>query len=227
MDDSTNSAARVAGLSYLLSTAAVVYANLGIFARLNVRGNSAESARNFVAHETLFRTTAVLDLAFCAGMLILFAALYVILAPVSRFWTLASTVLKAGYVFAWLLVPLTLFDALQLANPADYLRVIEPQRLQALMKLSLSTTGDRYYAGLIFYSVGSTISSYVWLKSAYIHKAFAAFGVISSAWCVFCTVVFLIVPSFADVVNLWWFDTPLALFDIALSVRLLFGIRRS
>jgi len=51
---------------------------------------------------------------------------------------------------------------------------------------------------------------------------------ISSAFCVACTFVFYIFPNFDKIVNLWWFDTPMAIFDIALSFWLLFkGLRSS
>ena len=38
--------------------------------------------------------------------------------------------------------------------------------------------------------------------------------------------IFIIFPDFAKVVNLWWFDSPMALFEMALSFWLLFkGLR--
>ena len=61
---------------------------------------------------------------------------------------------------------------------------------------------------------------------SHVSRALAALGVISSAWCAACTLVFYIFPDFTKVVNLWWFDTPMGIFEIALSFWLLFkGIR--
>ena len=38
--------------------------------------------------------------------------------------------------------------------------------------------------------------------------------------------MFYIFPSFDKIVNLWWFDTPMGIFDIALSFWLLIkGLR--
>jgi len=85
---------------------------------------------------------------------------------------------------------------------------------------------DYYYVGLLFWALGATAGSYLWLKSNYIPRALAAFGVISSGWCAACTFVFYIFPDFPKVVNLWWFDSPMRIFDIVLSFWLLFkGIR--
>jgi hypothetical protein len=50
----------------------------------------------------------------------------------------------------------------------------------------------------------------------------ALFGVISSAFCVLCAFIYLIFPGFAQPVNPYWFDSPMALFEMALSFWLLF-----
>ncbi|MBZ5568594.1 MAG: DUF4386 domain-containing protein [Acidobacteriia bacterium] len=52
--------------------------------RLIVAGKAAETARNIMAHERLFRISIVCDLVYCAGLVVLLTALYVILKPVSR-----------------------------------------------------------------------------------------------------------------------------------------------
>jgi hypothetical protein len=46
-------------------------------------------------------------------------------------------------------------------------------------------------------------------------------GVISSAWCVFCAFVFLIFPDFQKPVNTYWFDSPMALFELVVGAWLL------
>ena len=61
-----------------------------------------------------------------------------------------------------------------------------------------------------------------------VDPAQAAKNILASAWCAVCTFTFLISPGFSKVVNLWAFDTPMALFEIALSLLLLFrGLRPS
>jgi hypothetical protein len=49
----------------------------------------------------------------------------------------------------------------------------------------------------------------------YIPRGLAAFDVIVSAWASVCTLAFIISPDFAKLVNLWWFDTGLGLFELA------------
>ena len=84
IDKSQRTAARIAGLAFPISFAIVVAVNFGIFARLIVSGNPAETARNILAHETLFRIGVAGDMAYCVGTVVLLTALYVILKPVSE-----------------------------------------------------------------------------------------------------------------------------------------------
>ena len=55
IDESQRKAARIAGFAFLSAMAIVVLANYGISFRLSVPGDAAETARNIMAHETLFR----------------------------------------------------------------------------------------------------------------------------------------------------------------------------
>jgi hypothetical protein len=87
---------------------------------------------------------------------------------------------------------LNLFDALRLVTGAEYLRVFEAEPLQAWARLNLGARFDQYYVGLLFGALASTVCGYLWFKSRYIPRALAAFGVISSAFCVACTFVFFL-----------------------------------
>jgi hypothetical protein len=232
IDESQRRAAKVAGFTCLLTMAIVVFANFGIHERLIVAGNPAETARNIIAHETLFRIGIACGLIYSAGLVVLLTALYVILKPVNRSLALLATFWRLVYALMWVLMTLNLFEALRLlsgtAGGADYLRAFEAGQLQALARLYLGGRFDVYYVGLLFYALASTVCSYLWFKSNYIPRALAAWGVISSVFCAACTFVFIIFPDFAKVVNLWWFDSPMGIFEMALSFWLLFkGLRPS
>jgi hypothetical protein len=216
---------KVAGLACLLSFVTVVAVNFGIFFRLTIGGNPAETTRNILAHKTLFRIGLAGDIVYCLGVVVLLTALYVILKPVSQNLALFAAFGRLIHGLTWLLVTLNLFTALRLLSDADYSRAFGPGQLAALAQVYLSGF-DAYYAGLFFWALGATAGSYLWLKSNYIPRALAAFGVISSGWCAACTFIFYIFPDFAKVVNLWLFDSPMAIFELALSFWLLFkGLR--
>ncbi len=222
IDNSQRTAAKVAGWTGLLTFAIVVFGNYVLLNPLTVPGNAAATAQNIVAHETQFRLTVVCFLTYSLGIVVLLSALYVILKPVNPGLALVGALSRLAFALLWLLSPLNLLSGLRLLSNANYLQVFEPDRLQALAKLHLGASFDDYYVGLPFFGLAATICAYLWLKSNYIPKGLALFGVISSAWCVLCAFIFLIFPHFNTVVNDYIFDSPMALFEMVLSFWLLF-----
>jgi hypothetical protein len=221
IDGSQRTAARVAGFAYLLSLATEVVSEFRIRPQLFVAGNAAETARNILAHETLFRIGIASDLIYGIGTVVLLSALYVILKPVSRNLALLAAFSRLVYAMTWVVIALNYFTALRILSGAEYVRAFGADQAQALARLHLSGY-DTYYVGLLFYGLASTVCGYLWFKSRYIPRGLAAWGVIASAWCALCTFVFIISPDFSKVVNLWWFDTPMGIFEIVTSFWLLF-----
>lgn len=222
IDNSQRTAAKVAGWSGLLTFAIVVFGNFVLLSPLLVPGNAAATAQNIVPHETQFRLTVVCFLTYSLGVLVLLSALYVILKPVNPGLALVGALSRLVFALLWLLSTLNMLSVLRLLSNANYLQVFEPDRLQVLAKLYLNANFDDYYVGLPFFGLAATICAYLWFKSNYIPKGLALYGVISSAWCVICAFVFLIFPHFNKIVNDWWFDFPMAVFELVLSFWLLF-----
>lgn len=209
-DASQQKAAKIAALSCLISFATVVAVNFGIFGRLMV-GGPAQTGRNILANERLYRVGIAGDAFYSAGVIVVAAALYVVLKPIDQNLALLAAFGRLVHAGTWLLVTVNLFTALRVLRYAD------PSAARPFLN-----GFDPYYVGLLFWSLGATIGAWLWFESGYIPRSLAAFGIISSAWCAVCTFVFFIFPGFAAVVNLWWFDSPMALFEVALSFVLLF-----
>jgi Domain of unknown function (DUF4386) len=219
VDNSQRVAAKVAGFSLLFSMVIVVFANYVLLNPLIVRGNAVETARNIMAHETQFRVALTCFLAYSAIVVVLLAAFYVILKPVNEGLALVGALFRLVFAIMWL-------GALRLVGGASYLQAFESDRLQVLARLNIAATFDDYYVGLPFFGLAATVCAWLWLKSRYIPKGLAVFGIVSSAWCVICAFVFLFVPGFAKPVDPYWFDSPMAIFELILSVWLLSkGIR--
>ena len=226
LDRSQRNAAKVAALAYLIPVAFVVYANFGMRGRLFVTGDMAETVRRIAAAEPLFRLSVAFDLVYCIGVVVLLSALYVVLGPVNRHLAVLATLLKLVYAVTAVLMALSLLTVVRLAGDPAYGPALQAEPLQALVRLNSSATGEEYYVGLAFWASSATLIGWLWVKSRYVPVALAGFGLASSAWCAVCTFAYIINPAFSRVVNLWWFDTPLALFDITLSFWLLFkGLR--
>jgi hypothetical protein len=221
IDNSQRTAAKIAGVSFLLSMVIVVFANYVLLSPLVVPRNAAETARNIVAHETQFRVALTGFLFYSLNTLVLLAALYVVFKPISQGLALLGSLLRLVFAVLWLLSTLNLLSALRLASAPPYLQVFETDRLQALARTSIGGTFDDYYVGLPFFGLAATTWAWLWLKSGYIPRKLSIFGIISSAWCVFCAFVFLIFPDFQKPVNPYWFDSPMALFELAVGVWLL------
>ncbi|HEV3100492.1 MAG TPA: DUF4386 domain-containing protein [Candidatus Udaeobacter sp.] len=222
IDDSQRIAARIAGVSGLLAVVIVVVGNYALLGPLVVPGNAAETARNIVAHQTQVRVALTCFLTYGVSVVILLSALYVILKPVNRLLALIGALFRLVFALLWLLTTLNLLGALRLLGNAGYLQVLGTEHLQALARVNVAANFDDYYVGLPFFGLAATVCSYLWLKSGYIPKALAVFGLISSAWCVICAFLFLIFPDFNKTVNDYWFDSPMAIFELILSFWLLF-----
>jgi hypothetical protein len=219
-------AAKVAGIFGLLAFVIVVFGNYALLSPLVVAGNAVETARNFSAHQTQVRLALICFLTYGVCVVALVSALYVILKPIDRTFALMGALFRLVFGMLWLLTTLNLLGALRLIGNAPYLQVFEASHLQALARLQVAASFDDYYVGLPFFSLAATICGYLWLKSNYVPRSLAAFGVIASAWCVISAFVFLVFPSFDKVVNAYWFDSPMAIFELILSAWLLFkGIR--
>src|SRR5436309_6129320 len=222
IDNSQRTAAKVAGWSGLLTFAIVVFGNYVLLNPLIVSGNVAATAQNIVAHQTQVRITAVCFLTYSLGVFVLLSALYVILKPINPGLALIGALFRFVFALLWLLAPLNLLSALRLLSNANYLQAFEPDRLQELARLHIGANFDAYYVGLPFFGLAATICAWLWLKSNFIPRGLSIFGVIASAWCVFCAFVYLIFPNFNKIVNDYIFDSPMALFELVVSFCLLF-----
>src|SRR5947207_8622066 len=226
IDNSQRTAAKVAGWSYLFSFVIVVFANYVLLNPLIVPRNAADTARNILAHQTQFRVALICFITYGIGAIVLLTALYVVLAPVNRGLALAGALFRLVFAMLWLIAPLNSLAALRLLGDASYLKAFEPDRLQALARVQIAGSFDDYYVGLPFFGLAATVCAYLWLKSQYIPRGLSIFGVIGSAWCVLSAIIYLISPGFARPVNPYWFDSPMPLFELALSFWLLFkGLR--
>ena len=227
IDNSQRTAAKIAGVSGLLAVVIVVFGNYALLGPLVVPGNAAETARNIVAHQTQLRLALICFLTYGVSVVVLLSALYVILRPVDRLLALIGALFRLVFALLWLLSTLNLLGALRLLGNTGYLQVLGAEQLQALARVTLAANFDDYYVGLPFFGLAATVCAYLWLRSGYIPKTLAAFGLIASAWCVFCAFVFLIFPHFNEVVNDYWFDSPLAIFELVVSFWILFkGLKK-
>lgn len=227
IDDSQRKAARVVGLSYLLAIPPALFAGFYVFSQLIVRDHPAQTVRNVMAHEGLFRLGIAANLISFLVDIALIAALYVALAPIHR--SLARFAVFVRLIETALFVVVTVdFDALRVLCTADDLRSFEPERLQALARLSIGAYNFGYNVGLVLAGLGSTVFCYLWLRSSYIPKPLAVLGIVASALLASCTFAFIITPDLAHVITITYYGGPIFIFELTMGFWLLFkGLPRT
>ena len=224
IDNSQRTAAKIAGVTGLLAFAIVVFGN---YVLLNPLVVPARCRRNSAEHHGAPNASsdrAYLLFAYSASVVVLLTALYVILKPSQSRPCIDRSAVPARIrgVVAFCDRSICL-AALRLLGNANLLTSISNRTdLQALAGCSSRANFDDYYVGLPFFGLAATVCAWLWLKSSYIPRGLSIFGVISSAWCVLCAFIFLIFPHFNKIVNDYIFDSPMALFELAVSFWLLF-----
>ena len=213
--------ARLTGFTFLFAIAIVVFSNYSVTFRFIV-SDAAETARNIIANQTLFRINIVCNLIYLVTLIVMLTSLYGILKQVNKNLALVAAFFRLIYALIWGIIALNIFGALRLLGDATYLSAFEADHLHALTRLHLKSSWDAYYIGLPFWGLSSTVCSYLWLRSRYIPRALAVFGIISSVWCVICAFIFIIFPDFEKTISLSLFDMPLVIFEITLGFWLLF-----
>jgi len=221
IDEAQRKAARVVGLAYLFALIPAIFAEFYVPAQLFVYNNAAETARNIMAHERLFRLGIASNLIVFATDVVLLTALYVVLKPVNRSLALLAAFFRLIETTILVVVALNDFQVLRVLSGADYLRVFQADRLQALARLSIGAHGDVYDVGLLFFGFGSPVFCYLWFKSGYIPRALAAWGVFASLWVGACALAFIIFPEVTKVVTIGYYGGPIFFFELTMGFWLL------
>ena len=218
-------AATVAGYVYLIAMATSMFAEIYARAPLMVRGNAAQTAINIAANERLFRIGSVIHLLTFASDAVLAVALYVVLRPVNRNLALLAAVWRLVDCSILSVNMLNDFIVLRLVSGTDYLRVFDTKQLQALARLFYSVEASGFQIGFVFLGLGSTVFSVLWLKSRYIPRALAGWGIFASLVLAIVTLVILVFPTLGDAVGLTYM-APMFFYEVGLGLWLLIkGVR--
>jgi hypothetical protein len=225
LNESQRRAARVVGLAYLVALIPANFAELYVPLKLFVYDNAAETARNVMAHERLFRLGIAANLTLFATDIVLLTALYVVLEPVNRSLALLAAFFRLIETASLVIVAMNDFQVLRVLSGAEYLRGLEADRLQALARLSIDAHGDGYTVALVFFGIGSAVFCHLWLRSRYIPGALAGWGVLSSWLVAACSLAIIVFPDLSERLIPGYF-VPIFVFEVAMGSWLLIkGLR--
>lgn len=214
-------ACRIAGFCYLATFVIVVYTNFGIYNKLSVPGDFAQTTQNIIGNPSLFRFGVVMDILYGIGFVTMTAMLYKVFNPVNQNLGLLAICWQLMYAAVWIVVTIQVLEVFRAMNKNN---IQDLAYLESSVKSFLNSRNQRYYGGLPFYAMGTTAFSYLMLKSGIVNRWLAMVSVLSCLWCLVCAVLHFAIPGFSGIVNLWAYDVPMALSQIVISVWLIIKI---
>ena len=221
INESQRKAATVVGVSYLCALPPAIFAEFYVRTRLIAFENAAETARNILAHERLFRLGTASNLIDFAVDVALIVALYVVLMPVDRGLALLAAAWGLIETASLVVVTLSDFDVLRILSDADYLHAFDANQLHALARLSVGAHGAAYNVGLVLAGLRSTAFCYLWFKSRFIPGALAGWGMLASFLMGASALLLIIFPELAKVVGVEIYGAPIFFFELTMGFWLL------
>jgi hypothetical protein len=217
--------ARIIGFSYVFALAPAIFAEFYVGGKL-ISSDAIVTAQNIIAHERLFRLGLASNLLVFAADILLVTALYVVLERVNRRLALLAAFFRLIETTILIVAVLNDFYVLRLLSGSTYLSALSSDTLAALARLSIGAHGSTYGVGLLLFGFGSPVFCYLWLKSGYVPRTLAIWGLIASVWVGICSFSFVVFPELTRVLTVGWYGGPIFLFELTMGLWLLLkGIR--
>ena len=218
--------ARLVGFSYVCALAPAIFAEFYVAGRL-ISDNAVATAQNIIAHERLFRVGVASNLLVFVIDVLLITSLYVVLERVNRRLALLAAFFRLMENTILVVAVLNDFYVLRLLSGASYVSGLDPAALASVARVSIGAHNSAYGVALLLFGFGSSIFCYLWLKSGYIPRPLAAFGLIASVWIGICSFAFVVFPELNRVIGVGLYGGPIFLFELTMGLWLLIkGIRQ-
>lgn len=176
---SLRTAALIAGLALLTMAIAAPFAELFVFPKLIVREGAAETARNILANQTLFRAALFGYLITFLCDLVAAWALYVFLKPVNENLSLFTAWFRLVYTVIAIVAFLNLVTVVRLLNSSDPSSGFAASQFPAQVMSSLEAFRSQWYFGLLFFGIHLGLLGVLVLRSNYVPKVLGALLIIA------------------------------------------------
>jgi hypothetical protein len=214
--------ARLAGLMYLVVLVLDIAGAL-ITSGIVGQGSFVETSHRIAASELLYRIGLTLALLGSLSTVLLAIGLYATLKPVDPNLALTGLVFRAAEAAIGGMGIALAFVVLHTHLAVDHGSAFSAGQLGALADLSSSAASTQVSA--IFFSLGSTVFFYVFLRSSYIPRLLAGWGVFASAVYAAVWLFSLVLPQDSSVV-VGVGSVPILIAEVATGLWLLIaGIR--
>ena len=194
--------AKLAGFLFLFLTVGSTFHHSTIDLNLIVSGNTDEIIRFIKENEFLFRIGIVVDIMLFISVLLLSLLLYTILKTINRHLALFALLCLLVQTALTLTLELSSFIGLLIVNGKGYLSVFEPTQLEALLALSMELRAAGLQLILPFFAIGYTVFIYLFLKSGYLPKWLAIFGIFSFALMLITIITKMLFPQLTGMAGL-------------------------
>jgi hypothetical protein len=224
IEPAQHTATKVVGFLYLIQMATGIFGQSYVRDQLIVRGDATKTAQNIIGAERLFRLSIAGDLVTYTGVIVLIWAFYVLVRPVNKNLALLAAFFRLAENAVLCAATVNSLVALKLLSGAGELKAFEASQLHSLAMLVLSAQGLGMNVGFTLLGLGSTVFAYLLLKSRYVPKALAAWGIFSSLVLAAGTLAIMVFPGLG-VVGLAYM-MPMGIYEVGLGLWLLVkGIR--
>ena len=217
IDNSQRTAARVVGFLYLFTNATAIFA-FSVRGKLIAARDAAQTATNILASERLFRIAIAAELVTVVGVLVLVWGLYVILRPVDRNVVWLATFFRLGENFVLAFAALLELAILALVKGTASLEMFRGQE-PLLVNAVVRVYGDTFNIGFLFLGLGSALFSYLWLKSRYIPRVLAGWGIFASLVMALMSLAIVVFPVLSKLGLTYMM--PMGLYEFGLGFWLL------
>jgi hypothetical protein len=173
----------------------------------------------------LFRLSIAGDLLTYIGVIVLVWAFYVLVRPIDRNLALLAVFFRLVENAILCVATVCSLVVLVLLRGPGYLETFDVGQLHSLAKLILVTQGLGMNVAFILLGIGSSLFAYLLLKSGYVPRTIAAWGIFASLLLAVGTLTVIVFPIAGDAVGMAYM-APMGIYEVGLGIWLLArGIR--
>ena len=191
--------ARFAGVMYFFT--AFDLTGVVIISRITGTGTFLATAHSIAASETLYRIGILFGLIGDLSTILLAIALYAILKPVDGILAMTALLFRLAESAIGGVVVVLGFADLQIYLDANSASALSANQLGVLADLMSRTSAAGTDVSVVCFSIGSAIFFYLFLRSGYIPRVLALWGLLGS---LLCTIAFsgsLLAPQSSDLLR--------------------------
>jgi hypothetical protein len=220
IEPAQRTAAKVVGFLYLFQMATAIFGQSYVRDQLIVLGDATKTAQNIIGAERLFRLSIAGDLVTYTGVIVLIWAFYVVVRPINKNLALLAVLFRLAETAVLCVATVSSLVVLRLLSGTADLRSFEVSQLHSLATLALSVQGFGMSVGFILLGLGSSVFAYLLLKSRYVPKALAGWGIFSSLVLAIVTLANIVFPSLGGAMGMAYM-MPMGIYEVGLGLWLL------